>query len=381
MGVSPQSINLLHVDDEPDVPEMTAEFLKRTNDRISVHIETRASDGLDRIAENDYDCIISDYNMPGQNGIEFLETVREDDTEIPFILYTGKGSEEVASAAIAAGVTDYLQKATGSDHYELLANSIENAVEAAAAESELDETLARVSDAIYGLDSEWQFTFVNERAEELIERSQEAVLGKSIWGEFPAAADSDIEEQYRTAMETQESVDFTDYYAPLDLWVQIHAYPSATGLTVYFRDITEAKIRENALHTSLERFEALIEYSSDIITVIDEEGTIRYESPSIQKVLGYAPSELVGESAIDYVHRDDQAGVAETLAELLDSSKMVTETYRYRVQHKDGSWVWLESVASNRKAGPVEGYIVNSRDLTGRQEIGPGLDGTKPILD
>lgn len=367
MGVSPQSIDLLHVDDDRALAELTSDFLRRADDRVSVHIETRASDGFEKLDEREFDAVISDYDMPGQNGIEFLESVRESDADIPFILYTGKGSEEVASAAIAAGVTDYLQKATGADHYELLANSINNAVQAADAETELDDTLGRVSDAIYGLDTDWRFTFVNERAEELIERGQEEVLGKSIWVEFSAAAQSDIEERYRTAMETQESVSFEAHYAPLEMWVQINAYPSETGLTVYFEDITEAKLRETELTAARERFEALIEHSTDIITVIDEDGHISYESPSIEQVLGYVPAELVGEPAVDYVHRDDQADVAEKLTKLIESQEDVTERYQFRARHKDGTWIWLESVASNQKAGPVDGYVVNSRDISDRQ--------------
>lgn len=65
--------------------------------------------------------------MPGMNGIEFLESVRAIDEDLPFILFTGKGSEEVASEAISAGVTDYLQKQSGTDQYTILANRITNA--------------------------------------------------------------------------------------------------------------------------------------------------------------------------------------------------------------------------------------------------------------
>lgn len=125
----PASINVLHVDDEPALTELVATFLHRENERLTVQTASSASEGLDRLAENGIDCIVSDYDMPGQNGLEFLQTVRKTDPELPFILYTGKGSEEIASEAIATGVTDYLQKHSGSEQYELLANRITNAVE------------------------------------------------------------------------------------------------------------------------------------------------------------------------------------------------------------------------------------------------------------
>jgi len=106
---------------------MTATFLERENDRFSVETATDADEGLERLVENEYDCVVSDYDMPGNDGIEFLKSVREKYLDLPFILFTGKGSEEVASEAISAGVTDYPQKESGADQYELLANKVANA--------------------------------------------------------------------------------------------------------------------------------------------------------------------------------------------------------------------------------------------------------------
>jgi len=124
-----ESIHVLHVDDDPELVEMAAEMVEREREQFDVETAPSASEGVEQLAETSFDCIVSDFQMPGMDGIEFLEAVREDSPDLPFILYTGKGSEAVASDAIAAGVTDYLQKGTGTEQYELLANRIENAVE------------------------------------------------------------------------------------------------------------------------------------------------------------------------------------------------------------------------------------------------------------
>jgi DNA-binding NarL/FixJ family response regulator len=121
---------VLHVDDDPGVTEITGEFLEREADTIEVITEHAASEALDTLSKRPVDCVVSDYDMPGMNGIKLLEAVRDDHPDIPFILFTGKGSEEVASDAISAGVTDYLQKGTGTEQYTVLANRITNAVEA-----------------------------------------------------------------------------------------------------------------------------------------------------------------------------------------------------------------------------------------------------------
>ncbi|SNR61559.1 response regulator, partial [Halorubrum vacuolatum] len=125
-----QSIRVLHVDDDSSIADLTAAFLQREDDRFTVETATNADKGLGIIRNHPPDCVVSDYEMPGLNGIEFLQAVREQYPDLPFILYTGKGSETVASDAIAADVTDYLQKSSGSEQYELLANRIRNAVHA-----------------------------------------------------------------------------------------------------------------------------------------------------------------------------------------------------------------------------------------------------------
>ncbi len=128
-GQDSGTIRVLHVDDDPSFVEVAAELLERQDDRIEVETEVRADDGLECVEAGAIDCVVSDYDMPHTDGLEFLEQVREDYPDLPFILFTGKGSEEIASEAISAGVTDYLQKRPGTDQYTVLANRIENAVE------------------------------------------------------------------------------------------------------------------------------------------------------------------------------------------------------------------------------------------------------------
>jgi len=177
-----KSVEVLHVDDEPDFVEVAAEFLERKDERIDIKTVTEANEGLEILNDKKYDCVVSDYDMPQMDGIEFLEAVRERHSGLPFILFTGKGSEEIASEAISAGVTDYLQKGTGTDQYAILANRIENAVsarqwanEAEREQHRLEQVLKTVPACVVQISYEGEFVFANERAKEVLGLEPEMV--------------------------------------------------------------------------------------------------------------------------------------------------------------------------------------------------------------
>lgn len=159
-----ESIRVLHVDDDEAFTDLTAVFLEREEDRIVHEAVSCVSDGLERLAEGGIDCVVSDFDMPGRDGIEFLDAAREDHPAVPFILFTGKGSEEVASEAISAGVSDYLQKQYGTEHFELLANQITNHVERTRTQRALEarESHLRQAQAVANLGS-WQLDLTTDQ--------------------------------------------------------------------------------------------------------------------------------------------------------------------------------------------------------------------------
>jgi len=122
---------------------------------------------------------------------------------------------------------------------------------------ELEHTLSRIDDGFFALDTEWRFTYVNDRAAELLDRPVDELIGSVVWDEFPAVLGREYETSYRRAMETQETVSFVDHYAPLDLWTEVTAYPSPEGLSVFFADVTEQRRREETLERLLRTAERM----------------------------------------------------------------------------------------------------------------------------
>ena len=235
---------------------------------------------------------------------------------------------------------------------------------------ELTTIFESITDAFFSLDREWRFTYMNSEAERILERERETLLGKSVWEEFPEAVGLKFYEEYNKAVNEQRTVEFEEIYPSLETWFEVKAYPSKVGLSVYFRNINRRKRMERELRKSEERLRAvLVQYGSDIITILEADGTIRYESPALEKVMGYRPEQRVGESVFEYLHPDDLGKAKRRFAGFLNNQES-SALIECRFRHADGSWRYLEATASNLLDDPdVRGIVVNTRDVSGRRKM------------
>jgi DNA-binding NtrC family response regulator len=123
-----ETIRVLVVDEDEDVLELTETFLERESEAITALPETSAKTALERVQTEDIDCVVSDYRMPGMDGLELFAAVDEYDGDLPFFLLTASAGTDTAGKAESAGVTGFIQKGAGTDHYTDLARRIESAV-------------------------------------------------------------------------------------------------------------------------------------------------------------------------------------------------------------------------------------------------------------
>jgi len=136
-----------------------------------------------------------------------------------------------------------------------------------ATEPRLEDLLDRITDGVFGLDSEWRFTYLNDTARDVVVdaasegTTPDDLVGRTIWEVIPELEGTPFETQYRDAMRTQERTTFDAWYDPLDVWFEVRVYPSESGLSVCFRDVTERRHRQE----QLERREATLREMYDVI--------------------------------------------------------------------------------------------------------------------
>ena len=187
--VADEAVRVLHVDDEPAFLDLAETFLSRYG--LAVTTAESVPAAREHLAAGGVDCVVSDYELPGADGIDFLRTVREEHPKLPFVLFTGKGSEEVASEAISAGVTDYLQKETGTEQWRVLANRVGNVVERRRSERLVEYGFRAIETAREGislLDGEGRFVYVNRAYADVVGYDRGDLVGRH-WEElYPAAA-------------------------------------------------------------------------------------------------------------------------------------------------------------------------------------------------
>jgi PAS domain S-box-containing protein len=312
-GINHHPISVLYVDDEPALLDPIRHFLERKG-TFSVDTTTSAKSALAKIRKNKYDVIVSDYQMPGMDGIQFLKKLRDEKNPIPFIIFTGKGHEEVVVEAYDAGADFYIPKGGNPRAMFLdLTQKITQIVTRRRSEEALLESEDRYRkvveqshDAIF-IFQDSRIVFANERVMEITGYSQEELYSMDIW----ALLHPDDREYLMGMMmkrvkghivpKTYEARILTKTGETRYLEAAITALESEgrESLLGSVRDITERKNAEEALRKSEEKYHSIFDTFDDLYYQTDMQGTITILSPSCKRITGWDASELIGTQVLN----------------------------------------------------------------------------------
>ncbi|MCM2563671.1 PAS domain S-box protein [Lutimaribacter sp. EGI FJ00015] len=239
----------------------------------------------------------------------------------------------------------------------------------------LRSTLEGMHDAFFLLDENWQFAFINSTAEELLQRTRQNLLGKSVWQEFPEAVGSGFEENYQRAVAEGCAVRFEAYFSPLEKWFEVNADPTPAGLAVYFRDVT----RQRARNMQLRLLEAAVDQQSDVLIITDasieppEGPRIVYVNDAFERATGYTREEAIGQTPrLQQGPGTSRATRARIRTALERGEGIETEILNYR---KDGAAFWkdLSIHPLRNEDGQITHWIAVERDFTARKQVEEAL--------
>ena len=272
MPPTSQSIRILYVEPDPDAAEEMESRLD-AQDRYTVMSVAEAAEARTRLRDTDVDCVLSEYELPDGDGLSLLGHVQEAHEDLPFILFTDRGSEAVASEAISQGVTDYVQKTNGERQQTLLTNRIRNAVathrtqhRTAEMERRFETLTEATNDILWMFTPDWsEVLFVNSAYEEVWGRSQDILEEDPT--DFLEGIHPEARPRAINAMEQLgegKSIDLEYRVNPKEnyqRWVWVQGEPvydedgTLTRVVGFVRDITARKQYEQELEQATEDLE------------------------------------------------------------------------------------------------------------------------------
>ena len=403
---------VLHVDDDDEFVALTAASLEQASDRFDVTAVTNASQALDRLDAESFDCVVTGYELPESNGLDLLDAVRERDEDLPVILCPGAGSEAVASEAIARGVTDYLTKRSDPDGADRLAARIETAVEKCQVtrvdrlrrlvgevdrvlvrgetRAEIERGVCRTIGGPYRI--AWLGTHDDERG---------TVHPRATGGELDdieiTSSQRDLAKRARRAGELVVSdIESNDYRAAaVPLVVDDRRFgvlsvstdrADAFGereretLAELGTDIAHALAR--VCHERRRRqFQSAVEHAGHVVLITDAEGTITYVNDAFESATGYTAEEAVGRKPSMLQSDNHSEAFYRDLWETISSG----EVWEGEIvnERKDGQQYVIDQTIAplTDDTDDINGFVAINRNVTERKERELNLAFLKQAID
>ncbi len=341
-------MKILLVDDERSLLKQAEMFLKKEEKNFVIDTTYSAKKAVKKLETNMYDVVISDYQMPEMDGLEFLETIREEKKmDIPFIIFTGKGREKVAIKALNLGADRYIQK--GGDpksQYGVLAQAVKQEVkhykdaeEKKKIEAELSSLVKASEDPIYIVDKECNILFANKAELQKTEMDFDEISNSKFIESHPENDALEFRKKVEAVVKTGEPQDHEIKHEEDERFYYRTLSPiknPSTGeidrVAVISKDITDRIEMEEDLKESERKYRRLVETTGDLIFIHDEKGNVKFVNKAGLEFSGYTEDEIIGKNLVEFIPENE-------LETILENKKKRIEERNKDRQHFETAFI------------------------------------------
>ncbi|MFW6037934.1 MAG: response regulator [Candidatus Saliniplasma sp.] len=345
-------MKILLVDDEEEIRELSKTYLEDVYGNLTIDTADSARTALDLLNENYYSAVVSDYQMPEMNGLEFLDELRDRGDDIPFIIFTGRGREEVAMKALNLGADRYIQK--GGDprsQYVVLAQAIKQSVEHKNAQRELQRSekektsiLNSLSEVVNHQDEDGRIIWANRAFSEEVQKKTGDLTGEycfDIWfGRDKRCKGCPIVEAYKTGEREEAIIPSKEG----DMWY-IRGEPikgdndEIIGMMEIAADMTEKRKAREELEKIEKKFSKLVESSSSAVFIL-KNTDILYLNRATELITGFSEDELKSMDFMELVSKEQKEVFNERVDSIQNRDRRRTR-FELKIVGKNEEERWL----------------------------------------
>ena len=372
---SNDSIRVLHVDDDETQLLMMREFLLIFDPEIEIDSVINPLKVEEKLNKTWYDCIIMDYQMPEMTGIDLARNIRKENS-IPIILYTGRGSEEVAEKAFSVGVTDYFRKELSTQHYQVLAKRIRDVVEKQRMEKVYTSIIKEASDSVVVAVDE-KLVFANKAFIDLVGVSSISdLMGVNVLNLLNNVDKNSVRNEIESLLKDEKSYVISELElrrkdsknVPVEVNTSVLDYFGKKSILFFIRDIRERKVLEDEIKKSETKYRSLFELAPDGIITINLKGDVTWINPAYSTITGYTREEIVGKKiwSLSPVRASDVKMFFKLFVNLIKGKSIPPLEFQWI--SKDGKQGWGEGRASLLKINnKMTEVLLITRDITARK--------------
>lgn len=381
-------ISVLHVDDNEPFRKITRDLLTELGNDLQVQSAESGQEGLDVLESENIDVIVSDFEMPGLSGIEFLQRVRNKFGNIPFILFTAEGSEEVASEAISAGVTDYISKGAGSDKFNILINRIKNTVSGHKAKQRVQQQARAMDCASEGLaiiDIDGQYVEINDTYANM----HNTTVGDLTGQHFSETLTAESEAALKQSLQDAESGDELSHSCIAQrasgerFSKQLSLNVLEDGLTVAVaRDASDKPDTTDYAVDDAPTHEELLHTVGDVLYAFDSQGNFSFVNKTFCEVMAVEPCDILGAHFSEITAKVDIPEAEAAFKNVAsDETDTIQATYQKRIKTGDSDWLPVETHMKRLPGDEFRGVVGVVRNVSQRKERSETLEQRTKELD